>query len=243
MQRRITGIVAAVVLAIFGTIVLVAYVQSAHNNAAAGEQKVPVLVVTKTITRGTQASAIAGSVKTVQVPTNVKATGAVADLTSLKGLVAASDLVVGEEILSSRFVSPEVAAAGIAPPDKDRVTISLDPERVIGGQLHAGDTVAVVMSFQWDNTNNPWQTNKTTHMTLHQVLVTAVQSDSSNQTSKSANAVNAAPTGKFLVTLAVDAASVERVVFAAEWGKIWLSAEPSTAPQDGTKVVTGLNVY
>ena len=52
-----------------------------------------------------------------------------------------------------------------------------------------------------------------------------------------------APTGKLLVTLALDAPSVERVVFAAEHGTVWLSAEPSDAPEDGTKIVERGNVY
>jgi pilus assembly protein CpaB len=236
MKRRITGIAAAVALALFGTLVLVAYVQSAKNKATASERLDPVLVVTKSIPKGTAASAIAGSVKTEQVPAKVKASSAVSDLGALKGLVAGADLVPGEEVLSSRFVTPQAAAQGIAPPDKLRVTVSLDPERVIGGQLHAGDTVAVVMSFQWENNV------KTTHLVLHQVLVTALQGDTTQQ-SKGTGGANSAPNGKLLVTLAVDAPSVEKVVFASEWGKVWLAAEPSTAPQDGTKILNGENVY
>jgi pilus assembly protein CpaB len=235
MKRRITGIVAAVVLALFGTLILVAYVQSAKNKATAGERLSPVLVVTKSITKGTAASAIADSVKTEQVTANVKASSAVTDLGALKGLVAATDLVPGEEVLSSRFVTAQAAAQGNVPPDKLRVTISLEPQRVVGGQVHAGDTVAVVMSFS----TNP---DDTSHLVLHQVLVSAVQGDQSSQT-KSSTTATTAPSGSILVTLAVDAPSVERVVFAAEWGKIWLAAEPTTAPQDGTKIVTRGNVY
>jgi pilus assembly protein CpaB len=236
MKRRITGIVAAIVLALFGTLILVGYVQSAKNKATANERLVPVLVVTRTITKGTAASAIGDSVKAEQVPANVKASSAVADVGALKGLVASADLVPGEEVLSSRFITPQAAAQGNAPPDKLRVTISLDPERVVGGQLHTGDTVALVMSFDWENNV------KQTHMVLHQVLVAALQSDGAQQT-KGSSSANSAPTGKLLVTLAVDAPSVERVVFAAEWGKVWLAAEPSTAPQDGTRIVNGGNIY
>jgi hypothetical protein len=46
-----------------------------------------------------------------------------------------------------------------------------------------------------------------------------------------------------LVTLAMDAPSVERVVYGAEWGKLWLAAEPANAPQGGTKIVNAGNVY
>ncbi len=54
---------------------------------------------------------------------------------------------------------------------------------------------------------------------------------------------NLAPSGNLLVTLAVDAPSVERIVFAAEFGLIWLTVEPADAPEDGTKIVTRDNIY
>ncbi len=41
------------------------------------------------------------------MPTKVAASGAVADLASLAGKVAAIDLLPGEQVVSSRFVTPE----------------------------------------------------------------------------------------------------------------------------------------
>jgi hypothetical protein len=38
------------------------------------------------------------------------------------------------------------------------------------------------------------------------------------------------------VTLALDAPSVEKVVFAAEHGRVWLALEPKDANEGGTKV-------
>ena len=237
MKRRVTGIAGAVVLALVGTLILVAYVQSAKSNASASTKLTSVLVVTKTINRGTAASAIGGSVKAEQVPGNLKASSAVSDIGALKGLVASADLEPGEQVLSSRFVTPQAAASALAPPDKLRVTVSLEGQRVIGGQIKAGDTVAVLLSFsRVDDT-------KFTHLTLHQVLVTDVQTDGSQGSKSTAVGSSSGPTGNLLITLALDAPSVEKVVFAAEWGKIWLAQEPSTAPQDGTKVVDLGNVY
>ena len=45
------------------------------------------------------------------------------------------------------------------------------------------------------------------------------------------------------MTLAIDAPAVEQVVFAAEHGFVWLSAEPADATEGGTKIVTRGNVY
>ena len=94
------------------------------------------------------------------------------------------------------------------------------------------------------------------HMILHQVLVTNVQltalsnatsnnnssSNTSNSSSSSGMKPGDAPSGQILVTLALDAPSSERVIFAAERGTLWLSNEPNDAPTGGTKVVNRDNV-
>ena len=51
------------------------------------------------------------------------------------------------------------------------------------------------------------------------------------------------PVGSLLVTLAVDAASAERVVFASSYGDIWLAIEPADANEAGTGVQTTDRIY
>ena len=46
-----------------------------------------------------------------------------------------------------------------------------------------------------------------------------------------------------MVTLAVDAAQAEAVVFGIEHGTLWLSLEPEGADTGGTDVVTPDNIY
>ena len=55
--------------------------------------------------------------------------------------------------------------------------------------------------------------------------------------------MSSVPTSTLLVTFALDAPSVEQLVFAAEFGTVWLAAEPPDAPENGTKQVTRGNVY
>jgi pilus assembly protein CpaB len=116
MRRRVTGIVAALVLASLGTVMLVVYVQSARDEAVAGERMVDVLVVSDDIEKGTKAADIDDLVDTKQVPAKVRADGAVADLADLDDeSVAAVDLVPGEQLVASRFVSRSEAARGDIP--------------------------------------------------------------------------------------------------------------------------------
>jgi pilus assembly protein CpaB len=129
------------------------------------------------------------------------------------------------------------------------VTISLEPARAMGGSLVPGDTVAVLSSFDPGGTVQP-----TTGVLLHKVLVTQVQIDKrttdtgfgSTKESKTVSTglgQTTAPEGNLLITLALTAGSIERVVFTAENGSLWLAAEPPEAPTTGTQVQTYASVF
>jgi pilus assembly protein CpaB len=247
MKRRLTGVVLALLLATAGTFILVAYVQSARDQAVAGERLVDVILVRKPIAKGSPAAT--GSVTTAQVPAKVRAKGAVSDLDRLDGLVAAVDLVPGEQLVVSRFVKPEIVRQGDAPLDKLQVTVSLEPQRAVGGRIRPGDTVGVMVSFKGVN-EQPFggiaQPSRTL-LALRKVRVVAVQTEQAppkkdDKKAEADDGATVAPTGKLLVTLAVDASSAQRLVFAAEEGTLWLVAEPSGVPDAGTEVVTRASV-
>jgi pilus assembly protein CpaB len=219
-------VVAAVAMAAAGTALLVAYVKGAEDRATRGEELVDVLVVADRIARGTAAGDIGARVALEQVPVKVRAQGALTSLTPVAGMVAAVDLLPGEQVVSGRFATPQQVAGEDVPPGLLQVTISLDRVRAVGGTLRQGDTVGVVASF-FDE--------PTTHLILHKVLVTGVRDGVGAQVTTRAAATSP---DTLLVTLALDAPSVEKVVFAAEHGSLWLSKEPLEATEAGTKIQT-----
>jgi pilus assembly protein CpaB len=229
-RQKLIGIVVSVLLAGIGTALLVAYVRSAEDRALAGEKTVGVLVVSDTIVKGTKAEDIAGKVRLEQVPTKVLAKDAVANISSLSGKVAVVDLLPGEQVVPARFGSAE-QAAGI-PAGMLQVTVSLDPVRALGGQVREGDLVGVTASF-----DDP----ESTHMILHKVRITDVRT-STDGAVVATKASATAPVSPVLVTMALDAPSVEKVVFAAEHGTLWLSWEPKEANEGGTKVLNRQSV-
>lgn len=270
MNRRFLALGASVVLATLGTFVLLSYVRGAEERAIAGEETVDVLVVAEPVRRGAQAAELADSVETLQVPAKVQVNGSVTSLEQLEGLVAAVDLVPGEQLLTSRFVGAEtlqIQNRFEAPPGLLEVTMSLSPERAIGGQPIPGDTVAVVASFdpftldateleaaneELDIEQPPSEADGTvktpnsTGIILHKALVTNVQVPELRDTGTDDLELitpDLAPAGNLLVTLALDAPSVERALFAAEHGRVWLVLEPEDAPEDGTKIQTIVSVY
>jgi pilus assembly protein CpaB len=222
-RQKLIGIITSVVLAGLGTGLLVAYVHSAEHRALKGERTVQVLVVSDTIPKGTKAEEIGAKVHMEQVPAKVLAQDAVTNIGSLTGKVAAVDLLPGEQLVPARFATA-AEATGI-PAGMLQVTVALEPVRALGGQLRDGDSVGVTVSF-----NDP----ESTHLILHKVRVTDVRTDQGAPVTSRADGPS--PASPVFVTLALDAPSVEKVVFAAEHGRLWLSLEPKEANEGGTKV-------
>ena len=304
MRKRVLAVAAAAVLALIGTLAILAYVRDADDRARADLELVEVYVVDDRIAAGSDADEIRGSVGLEPVAAGTVVDNVVTDLETLEGRVAAVDLLPGEQLLDARLIDESVyddsrSTLTSVPAGKHEITISLDPERAIGGQVAPGDTVAVVGSFNpftIEGRANPddeppadtepvetapvetisdpaatqsvfegslfdvpvlvdgvlmepgSSTPNTTHMFLHKVLVTRVQVEQlpREETDSEGNPVDTgqlAPTGNLLVTLALDAPDVERLVFTAEFGTIWLSYEPADASEEDTQVQTRAEVY
>jgi pilus assembly protein CpaB len=251
MRNKTVRLVAAVLLATMGTLVLVRYVESARQRAVAAETLVDVLLVEQKIDKGTAAADIAKKVKKSEVPAKLKAADAVTNVDDLKDLHATADLLPGEQVVKARFANAGTATRGEAPKGLLQVTVRLESERALGGEVRPGDTVGVLLSFKPFSDDGGVKTGSTTHLELHKVLVTDVQiqssgggiGGSSDEKKEAKDGVNKAPSGTYLVTIALDAPAVEQVVFATEFGSIWLSAEPKDAPEGGTKAVGRSNVF
>ena len=254
MNRRLIGTLLALVLAALGTFVLLVYVRSADDRALAGEQIVEVYVVQERIAEGTAADDLEGLVDRAKIPVRLRADNSVEDLAPLSDMVATVDLEPGEQLLSTRFASPddlEAQGAVEVPEDLLEVTVSLAQERALGGKIKPGDTVGVLASFDpFEGADPPGddpppKTPNSTHLILHKVLVSDVSGGTSaTQSGDGQTQTNSGATaGNLMVTLALDAPSVERVVFAAEHGFVWLTNDPETAPEGRTQVQTRGTIY
>lgn len=241
MNRRVVAIVAAVLLAVLGAVVLISYVNNADQRAMADMEPVSVLVATGPIAEGTPTEALGELVAAENIPAAAVGPGAVTDLGELDGLVAVTTLQPGEQILAGRFADPaSILRPGEipAPPDLHQVSIPLAAPRVLGGTLTPGATVGVFVSL-----GPPLEQ---THLVLHKILVLRVQggitppADAESDVDPAAAAM---PDGGMIVTLAVNARDAETLVFGAEHGTIWLSVEGPEVPQEGTRIVTPGNVY
>ncbi|WJH23438.1 Flp pilus assembly protein CpaB [Pseudarthrobacter defluvii] len=255
MKARLLGGIAALVVAVIGTVLLFNYVQGADRRALANTETEDVLVVKQNVPAGTPASQLAQYVATKAVPRSAVAADGVHDLSSLGSTVTSVALVPGEQLLSSRLVDANayLGPSRVAvPAGLQEITLRLGIERVVGGKIQAGDTVGVFISMA-DSAGG----GNGTQLTFHKVLVTAVQfsSGAAAQTQaqstqgSSSGALNAASENKpatsdsYLITFARNAIDTEKLVYAAEFGKVYLSKEPADATEGTDGVVNQTKVF
>ena len=249
MKARLLGGIAALLLAVIGTVLLVTYVQGADKRAQQGLDPVNVLVAKERIPAGTKAEDLASKVKTETLPQTAVAPGTISALSDQNGKVTSVDLQPGEQLLGVKLVSPKDLAPGTVPvPDGlQEQTFILAPERILGGRLEAGDTVTVFASFKTDDIPagadlsadvKMWK--QYTKLLYHDVLVTAVQQAAPDTEKKSANTDSsvALPNGSAYVTVALNDANAAKMVFGAEFGTLYLSKQTDKTAKSDPPVTT-----
>ena len=238
MKTRLLGGVLALVLAIAGAVLLATYVQAADSRAQAGMNPVQVLVVQQPVAAGTTADQLKTLVKSESLPKAAVAQGAVSSFSDLTGKVAAVALIPGEQLLTARMVDPKSLKAPSqvdVPKGLEELTLKLDPERVLGGAIQAGDTVGVFISYSTGVAPGTGD-DPATKLQFHKVLVTKVGTGtSSTQPSNGASAQAQPPNSgtSIFITIAQTGTDATATVHAAEFGKIYLSKENADANTAG----------
>lgn len=250
------------VVAIIGTVLLFNYVQGADRRALANTETEDVLVVKQEVAAGTPASQLSQYVTTKTVPRTAVAEGVVEDLGSLGSKVTAVGLKPGEQLLSSRLVDANAflgPARVEVPEGLQEITVRLSIDRVVGGKVQAGDTVGVFISLGdgASSLEGEGEGGSGTQLTFHKVLVTAVQFSSGQAAQTQGEATQASSQGalnaesqdkqtssdSYLITFARNAVDAEKLVYAAEFGKIYLSKEPASATEGTSGVVNQTKVF
>jgi len=257
VKSRLLGGIAALLLAITGTVLLVVYVQGADNRAAQGLEPVNVLVVKESIPAGTKAEDLNNMVQVEAIPQAAVPDGAIESLSDYKGKITSVALEPGEQLLKARLVDPRDLLPGTVPvPDGlEEVTILLAPERILGGRLEAGDKVTVYTSFKTEEempagANVPAEVKgwkQSTGLLFHDVLVTAVQK-AAPETEKNSGTTDTnkgieMPNGSAFITVARSDADAAKLVYGAEFGTIWLAKQTDTSTKSDPPVTTFGGLY
>jgi pilus assembly protein CpaB len=239
---------AAVALALVGALLIIVYANGADARAMASTNPKKVLVVQKAIPAGTPVNDMAASLVIEDVPAAGVAATALTSLDGKGGTVAAVDLVPGEQLLAERLVAPQDAntTGGVkVPAGMQEVTFELEPKRVVGGRIEAGDHVGIGFSFA-GGADKAKTSEATTQLTLRKVLVTAVQrapQPSAKPTDGTNPQDTTLPQGSFMVTVAVNDIDATKIIYSSNNGDLWLTKEPLDAQDNGGFIARKDTVY
>lgn len=251
-RRKLTGVIASLVVAALGTFIILNYVNSSEKKSTPlAVQTVPVLKVVKSIPKGTPADKLGDAVAVSQIPATDKLADSAVTVEELAGLVASADMVQGEQVVKTRFVPAQQVqkeAAG-ASSGLIGVWISIDPIRALAGRISVGNEVAVFASFKDVGAAqaDPTAVVPTSHLIIHKApvldVIGAIEPPVPTPGKDAAAAPPVAAVAQLQVKLGVDAPEAERLVFAATNGQLWLGDEPTDVIESGTKIVERGNIY
>jgi pilus assembly protein CpaB len=250
-NRSVLGIIAAVLLAMVGGLLLWQNSEDNPDSEAVEEPVVEeqVLVARRDIPAGESASTISENafayVDLASVPADSVEPGALTSTDNLEDLALArnviiTDIVQGSQITTNSFVVPgqqELSALPDVDPDLFEMTIAFEPERVLAGNLRPGMIVALIGSFD----NGPIVAGliQSTVTVAESVLVTNVQTEqlfSAAQLDNDPLAPSLAATSRLFVTFGVDIVDAERMAYTREFGKLWLLRQHEDAVIDGSEL-------
>ena len=173
---------------------------------------------------------------------------------------------VKDKVQVAALLTPERAVGGtLQKGDLVGVYLSFEPFTLdaagqIVEQTEATDTVDAVTAIDaaeptastvpTDTSDEPQKSPNVTRLEFQHVLVTNVQTtnepivvDDGDGTEASTPPVVQVSGAQYVVTIALTPEQSERFVFATEFGHVWLSKDPATVSDDGTRLVTLGNVF
>jgi pilus assembly protein CpaB len=150
-------------------------------------------------------------------------------------------------------LAPHRALGGqLAPGDVVAVIASFDPFDISAVEPGTTETIVlpgseggdVFVGSTGEGDEPAMRTPNTTHVILDDILVLNVQVEQlPTETAEDGDAPALAPTGNLLITLAARAPDVEKIVFTAEHGFVWLAEVGPTATTAGTEIQTRGTIY
>lgn len=220
MGRRTVLLIAAILVALLGTLLVFLYVQGRANEVDAANAPVRVLVASTQIapgTTGSQASS-SGAFVLTEVPQSAVVPGALADATPILELSAVTTIFPGQQIISPQWATGG-GTSGTLPIAADKLGVSVqlgDPQRV-AGFVSPGSKVTIFATGPQPNGQSA------TRVLLPDVTVIAVGPTTviSKQTGNTAQpTTEQIPTA--ILTMQVTQKEAEKIIFASGQGQLWL---------------------
>lgn len=236
---RQTRLLASILLAAAGALVLAGYVRNLENKAEDRNQLVEVFVAKETIPLGTPAETASGRnlIGKTSVARKLVVEGAITSLTDIRGRVAAAAIFKGEQITVGRFVAPSRAGTLPIPADRQAMSVEVDTPPGVAGFVQPGDRVSVVADIEITRGSIR---EKVVKYVIQDVPVLAV--GSRVVTTEDGQQRRTATRDKVLLTLALTPEQVERLAFALLEGEVYFTLLPPNQKPIRTTGRTSANV-
>ncbi len=210
-------------------ILLIALSQYKQSVSLANRQET-VLVATGSIEKGTSGDLIAQQKLYKPTPVLVKnlATGALTNAAALQGEVAVQNILPGQQLTTTDFATSTSGVVGQLAPGQRALSIALDAQHGLVGEVQPGDHVDVYGDFG-GNGGSGSGSGAVVKLLIPNALVLKTPSVSAGVGGSSSSGT---------IVLAVNNDQVGTLAFAAENGKVWLALRPGAAKNPGPGLTT-----
>jgi pilus assembly protein CpaB len=233
VNRRLVGLIVALVLAGVATFLLINFVNSADERARTGEELATVFVAQGDITAGTSAddAAAQGLIAQDDVPARTVPAGAIGSLESIAGQVAVGPIFEGEILVAGRFGSTAASATGLIdiPEGLQAVTVDAGVLEGVAGFVQAGDQVSVVATVTDVDEEDGSEEARTQYLLQNAQVLAVGRRVPAQQTEDGAGEDQIQQQGeRYVFTLGMDPVSIEQLIFAYQQGQVWFTLLPDS---------------
>jgi Flp pilus assembly protein CpaB len=209
--------------ALLAGVFIVVYLNRYRHSIKAEGAPVTVLVAKRLIPKGTPGDALSLSYfDRTTIRQSQLLGGAFSDVASVRGRVAARDVLAGQQLTAADFTKAASSMASSLSGSERAIDVPLDPAHGMVGHLQAGDRVDVFVGF---NVQAPGGGQS---YPVSRVLAQGVEVLDVGQKSGGLGNANSATN----ISLRVNETQAASIAYAVDNGKIWLVLRPPTgAPQ------------
>ena len=242
MGRRTLLLVAALVVAALGTLLIFGYVRNADNRALKDQQPVEVLVAKTLIKAGALGSEAErlGSFDLKKIPRSATIAGVLSDPRPIADLVAVSDIYPGEQIISAKFARSGTTSILPIPTGKIAISVQLgDPQRVAGFVQPGSEVVIFVMTTLVPPPRDGLADQ--VRVLLPRISVLAIGPTTLRAAPEGEGNKEALPTA--LITLAADQVQAEKIIYAVKHSSLYFGLLTADSKIEPKTLVDARNLF